>query len=366
MKHRFLSAVVLAGAAACSTSRFAAAVDAAPPAAAAKPPVVPAAVGDRAGVKKYLVEVLDSVQKATGDLKVAGTEYADLVAKAGGTPAAAAKADPQRVADLVRRMRDAYQRIDSYGYEYVEGIVAGVPALMKYDVELDSGVPAAKSTIQDQVPPIVIHAGPLTIDKEGSLNNYLIEPTVFGTNPRFTSGQAVLPGLGDKPVGLPNPQLVVALADYAIGGYGRLRKDADAWQPTDADCFHIMANMTPTLADYFEEWKESKKFGSAAGGRFVAVSRVSDMRGIMTSTQLAWQAVRTGVRAKDAPLADSVSLGYAQVLKFIDTVDAREQKKPLNVETIDALGTQAKERADKLTVQAGQAAALVGVNVDAK
>lgn len=360
------AAVAAVGMLSPATPAFAAAAAPAAAAPVAHAPTVPTKVEGKDGVKAYLKETVAAINKAAADLKAAGSEYDALVAANGGKPASAAAAKPAEVAALINRMRDAYQRIDSFGYEYVEGIVAGVPSLMKYDIELDSGVPAAKSTVTDNVADVVIKAGDLTISKEGSLNNFLIESTVFGTNPRFTDGQAKLPGLGDKPVGLPRPLLPTALGAYAVEAYGRLAKDVDAWQPTDADCFHVLANMTPTLADYFDEWKESKKFGSAVGGRFVAVSRVSDMRGIMTSTRLAWLAVRGAVKLKDAALAESVSTGYDQILHFIDTVDARDQKQPLKVETLDALGTQAKEKADKLTVQASQAAALVGVNVDKK
>ena len=142
--------------------------------------------------------------------------------------------------------------------------------------------------------------------------------------------------------------------------------DSKAWNPTDRDLFQAMVNMTPTLADYFDDWKESKKFGYASGGRFVAVSRVSDMRGIMSSTQLPWLSVREQVKAKDAPLAEKITRGYEQIMHFIDTIDAREQQKPLGIEAIDALGSQAKERADKLTVQVAQAAAELNIDVNGK
>ena len=261
-------------------------------------------------------------------------------------------------------MRDAYQRIDSYGYEYIEGIVAGVPGLTKYDVELDSGIPKAQAqSPQDPIAGVVVKCGAETLDHEGSLNNFLIEATVFGTNPKFTDGTAVLPGF-DKPVNLPKAAVVEGLADYAIDGYTRLQKDSRAWQPTDKDCFQAVYNMTPTLADYFDEWKESMK--GQSGGRFVAVNRVSDMRGIMSSVRLTWEALNASVRVKDPALADSVSDGYTQVIAFIDKIQTREQKHPLNVETIDALGSQAKERADKITVQTAQAAALMGVDVNSK
>lgn len=364
----FVFGVVVAGAL-LTLPLPARAADAPPePAGVARAPAVPQDVKGKEGVKAYLLAVVESVNKASADLKATSNDYAALIAANGGTPAAAAAAKPDEVAGLIRRMRDAYQRIDSFGFEYVEGIVAGVPSLTKYDIELDSGVPAARSTLADNVAPVVIRGGPggqPLLDREGSLNNFLIEPAVFGTNPKFVTGTAKLPGF-EQPVGLPNPALLAGLADYAVDGYARLARDAAAWQPSDADCFHVLANMTPTLADYFDEWKESKKFGTAAGGRFVAVSRVSDMRGIMSSTRLAWLAVRDGVKRKDAPLAENISLGYEQILTFIDTVDAREQKRPLKVETIDALGTQAKEKADKLTVQASQAAAIVGVDVEKK
>jgi hypothetical protein len=295
-------------------------------------PTVPVQVNGKDGVKTYLLAVVEQTNTAAADLKKAAADYTALITANGGTAQSAAAAKPELVATLIKQMRDAYQRVDSFGYEYIEGIVAGVPVLMKYDIELDAGVPAANAALGDNIAPVVIHAGDLTLDRQGSLNNFLI----------------------------------AALADYAIDGYGRLRTDAKAWQPTEKDCFHVVANMTPTLADYFDDWKETRKNGSAEGGRFVAVSRLSDMRGIMSSTRLAWMAVAGDVKAKDAALADKITLGYDQILAFIDTIETREAKKPLKLETIDALGSQAKEKADKVTVQGSQAAALMGIDVNAK
>lgn len=329
------------------------------------PPQLPQDVHGKDAIKTYLLTVVSSVRSASADIKAHGTQYAELCAKY-GSPEQAAKAEPDQMASLIHHMRNDYKRIDSYGYEYVEGIVAGVPELMKYDVELDSGVPVIGASAQDQIADTHIKIPGLTLDRAGSLNNYLIEPTVYGTNPKFTSGQAELPGFEKKEVNLPNPALVVALADYAIDGYARLDKDASAWTPSDRDLFQAMANMTPTLADYFDEWKESKKYGQAEGGRFVAVSRVSDMRGIMASTRLNWQSLRGLVHPKDPALAEKIDQGYAQIMHFIDTVDERDQKRPLKIQAIDALGSQAKQRADKLTVQVAQAASLLHIDVNGK
>lgn len=327
------------------------------------PPVLPSNVHGKDGVKAYLLAICKSCVDGTHKLKTAAGEYQQLVQSA-GSEEAAAKKDPAKVADLIAQMRADYQQIDSFGYEYMEGIVAGVDSLQHYDVELDSGVPKKEAGPNDQVADLVIHAGKTTVDHQGSLNNYLIEPTVYGTNAEFTAGSAALPG-SDKPTNLPKAELIVALADYAVDGYGRLQADATKWQPSDADCYKAIYAMTPTLADYFDEWKESKNNGGAPGGRFVAVRRVSDMRGIMSSVQLTWQGVASETQQKDAALADNISRGYGEVLKFIDTVDSRDQQKPLTAEAIDALGSQAKERADKLTVQTEQAAKLAGVEVAA-
>ena len=190
--------------------------------------------------------------------------------------------------------------------------------------------------------------------------------TVYGTNPKFVAVRDVSLPTFAGPVNLPRPGLLVALADFAVAHYADLDRDARAWQPNDKTLFQAMANMTPTLSGYFDDWKESKKYGGSSGGRFVAVSRVSDMRGIMASTRLNWVSMEPKVEAKDPALSDQITKGYNQVMKFIDTIDARNARKPLAVQTIDALGAQAKERADKLTVEVTQAAAELGINANGK
>ncbi len=328
-------------------------------------PVVPVASTGGQGVKSYLLAIIASARSGAHDLRDDAGQYAALVARY-GSPTAAAAAEPGRMAQLIHRVRSEYKRVDSYGYEYMEGIVAGVPSLIHYDVELDSGVPAKGAGVQDQVADITIHAPDCTVDKQGSLNNFLIEPTVYGTNPLFVAAARVrLPGFSG-PVNLPKPGLLVALADYAVDGYARLDRDARAWQPDDRTLFQAMFNMTPTLSGYFDDWKEAKKYGGSLGGRFVAVSRVSDMRGIMASTRLNWVSMEPKVTAKDPALSADISKGYNQVMHFIDTIDARDVRKPLAVQTIDALGTQAKDKADRLTIQVSQAAAELGIDVNGK
>jgi hypothetical protein len=157
--------------------------------------------------------------------------------------------------------------------------------------------------------------------------------------------------------------LIVALADYAVEGYDRLLASATAWQPTDKDCFAALVAMTPTLGDYFEDWKETKISGAATGGRFVAVSRVSDMRGIMASTRLIWQGIVPAVKPADGALSNQITHGYDQILSFIDDVESRERDGKLTAQQIDALGSQAREKTEKVTTQVGEAAALLKIDV---
>jgi hypothetical protein len=58
---------------------------------------------------------------------------------------------------LVTRMQANYKAIDSFGYETIEGIVAGIPSLSEYDIYLDAGVPASEGP--DNVVPVVLVLG---------------------------------------------------------------------------------------------------------------------------------------------------------------------------------------------------------------
>ena len=80
---------------------------------------------------------------------------------------------------LVAKMQENYKAIDSFGYETVEGIVAGVPSLADYDIYLDAGVPQSEGP--DGVSPVVlILENGEKIDKQGALFTYIIEPALWG------------------------------------------------------------------------------------------------------------------------------------------------------------------------------------------
>lgn len=317
-------------------------------------PIAGHAAGTADSVKSYLVKKLDKMHDASEEFVKNSEAYAALVAENGGSVEAAYKATPKDMEKLVDRMQDNYKAMDSYGYETVEGIVAGVDSLAHYDIYLDAGVPASEGP--DDVAPVELDLGNgKKIVKEGSLFTFIIEPALWGGDKRW-----VVP-VGDGKT-MPRPEVVVAAAKDVNKKIGELVADANAWNASVSDCFGAMVVMTPTLSDYFEDWKESR-YSQEKSGRFQAVSRVSDMRGIMGSCQVMYDAVQKDVSAKDKALAKSVSSGFKEIMAFLDKIEAREKQGEIKGAEIDELATQAKEKTDKLVPQIEQSAAVSGVKI---
>jgi hypothetical protein len=307
-------------------------------------------------VKSYLLKGLEKIDAASQDFVANSEAYSALVAANGGSVEAAYKADPRKIDKLIAKMQENYKAMDSFGYETIEGIVAGVPSLADYDVYLDAGVPASEGP--EDVAPMVLDLGNgKTIDKQGALFTYIIEPALWGGDERW-----VTPVDGGKKV-LPRPEVLMAAAKDANEKLSKLLADAKAWNASVADCFGAMIVMTPTLSDYFEDWKESR-YSTEKSGRFQAVSRVSDMRGIMGSCQVMYEAVEGEVAERDKSLAKSVDLGFKGIMGFLDAIEKREKQGQIKGAEIDELATQAKEKTDKLVPQIEQSAAVVGVKVE--
>lgn len=315
--------------------------------------VAAAADASVSNVKTYLLNTVGKMKAASEDFVKNSAAYNDLVAKNGGDLKSAYQAKPAEMDAVISKMRENYKAMDSFGYETVEGIVAGVGSLADYDVYLDAGVPAAEGP--DHVAPVVLDLGNgHKIDKQGCLFTYIIEPALWGGNAEWVTV------VGDKK--LPKPEILSAAAKDVDKKIGELQKSGEAWQVSVEDCFGAMVVMTPTLSDYFEDWKESR-YAEQKSGRFQAVSRISDMRGIMSSCAVMYQAVQPQVAAKDKALAKSVDLGFSGILSFIDLLEKREKQGIIKEAELDELAAQAKEKTDKLVPQIEQSAAVAGIKI---
>jgi Imelysin len=306
-------------------------------------------------VKSYLLKNLEKMNAASKEFLSDSEAYCALVASSGGSLEEAYKVDPKTIDRLIAKMQDNYKAMDSFGYETVEGIVAGVPSMADYDIYLDAGVPASEGP--DDVAPVLLELGNgEKIDREGSLFTYIIEPMLWGGDKRWVTAVN-----GGKKL-LPRPEVLVAAAKDIDKTLGELLAEAKAWNASVSDCFGAMVVMTPTLSDYFEDWKESR-YSKEKSGRFQAVSRVSDMRGIMGSCQVMYDAVEKQVAEKDKSLAKSVDAGFKGIMGFLDKIEKRENQGEIKGPEIDELATQAKEKTDKLVPQIEQSAAVVGVKI---
>lgn len=314
-------------------------------------------------VKSYLVETLAKVKAASVDFVKNSQEYARLVKAAGGVQRAWATQQPE-VQQLVTRMQENYKAMDSFGYETVEGIVAGVEKFAKYDIYLDAGLPKGEGQPEEISPARYLLANGEVIDQEGAPFTYIIEPALWGGSKKWVVAFDLD---GDGKVvareSLPRPEVLVAVAVDTAAKVEELLTDAQSWQPTVEDCYQAMVAMTPTLSDYFEDWKESR-YSEAASGRFFAVSRISDMQGIMKSCAVMYQAVQPGVAARDNALSRTVETGFKDIFTFLESLEKQEAKSAVfQSAQIDELAGQAKAKTDKLVPQIKQAAALVGVQV---
>jgi hypothetical protein len=316
-------------------------------------------------VKGYLLATLTKMEQASDEFLANALAYQKLVDANGGDPAKAFAQSPDEVLRLVTALRENYKAMDSFGYETIEGIVAGVPRLSDFDVYLDAGVPKDQAGGGTPVAPVVLTLpGGSKIDREGCLFTYLIEPMLWGSNKKL-----VVPVDLDRDgkIGpresLPRADIIITVARDVRTKIHELHASAIAWQPSTSDYFSAIITMTPTLSGYFDDWKESR-YAPETSGKFSAISRVSDMRGIMFSVAVLYGAVHAKVAAKDPALAKSIQRGFEDILAFIDRVDQREKKAGaiMTPAEVDELGEQAKQKADKLVPQVEQAAALLDLS----
>ena len=317
------------------------------------------------GVKDYLLGMLSKMDAATDDFAKKSAEYQALIdEKYKGDYAAALKGDRDKILSLVKAMRDDYQAADSFGYERVEGIVAGVDKLSDFDVYLDSGVPKDKASKDTPAAPTTFKLKNGTvIEGEGCTFTYLVEPTLWGKNKKHIVPVEVGgDGTHAAKDSLPEADFIAAAGADMDAKMDELVKASKGWEPTAEDCFHAVVTMTPTLSGYFDDWKDSR-YNKEKSGLFTSVSRVSDMQGIMESVSLTYDAVDSSVKPKDAALSKTIKGGFADIMAFIEKVGAREKKGTVTVAEIEELHDQAQAKADKLVPQVEQAAALVGVKV---
>ena len=160
----------------------------------------------------------------------AGAERYHALAEAADFDYAALLRDHR--AEVRRIVREAQRRFGraNPAYEEMEGVVAGVPELADFDVSIDAGGDA--SDPENAVPFTLKTPAGRTFEQPGNFN-YLIETSLFGTEPRCAA-KGVKPDLdGDGRVefgeALPDADFYVTAAREFESTVKDLDAAARAW-----------------------------------------------------------------------------------------------------------------------------------------
>ena len=325
---------------------------------------------DLSGIKQYLQKYGKDYLKAGADtLKANADQYYEAV-KAASFDYQKAWADGKTLRPFIMNMRDAFNQSHT-GYESVEGIVAGVPSLSEFDTILDAGSPGAEGGDNVADYTLTLPDGS-KLDKPGNFFHNLLEPMIYGTDKNQTKlGDIDVDGDGKVGPGdaLPDANRLKGVADGFVGYVDQTIAAIDGWQPTTADAFTALVTMTPTMDEYFNNWKESRYVtgDSTSETRFVAHSRLVDVTQILGSIRTIYGGVHPLVEAKDAAAAGQIDKNYTDLLSFVQSLlDKENGGTRYTPDQADVLGKQAQDQAQAITGQVTQAATLLGITLESQ
>jgi hypothetical protein len=333
------------------------------PVQAARATVSPAA--NLAGVKSYLTQKTLALTAATAKMRADSDRYYDLAKAANFDYAALWKNQRPQVTQAVQQLRGDWI-ISSPLYEQMEGIVAGTPSLVQYDVILDAGTSALESP-EDAVPFDLTLPDGRVLPKPGNLFG-VSESTLWGTYPEYIVPNLPAdfdgdgkPGFGES---LPDANVLKATTD-AIDKYAnKLRTAAATWQPTESEAFSALVGNVPTVSDFFAAWKDSRFVAGEKSTRrdFVVVSRLSDIVDNISSWQVIYQDLSPAVSVVDQAQDKQIAEGLDDLKAFVGDLYAQEQGgKRYSPEEADLLSEEAQNRATAISGQIAQVAAKLNI-----
>lgn len=340
--------------------------------AVAEEPAAAAPEADLAAVKAYALDHAQKMKSATEAFRQSAETYYGQIAH---IKAEHPDEDPYEhliaehraeAAELLETAKQQWIEASTH-YELDEGIVAGVPSLAFYDIWIDAGASAADAPDEALAWQLTLADG-RTLDSPGNFFHNLTEPALYGTNEEFTALKADLDGDGAVELGeaLPEAEILLASAQGLDQASGQMLAAIEAWEPSLQETFGALTTMTPTMNEYFEQWKLSafvagQNYEEAS---FVALSRLFDINGILNGLNVAYGNISPVVAAADADLDAQITTGYAELVSYVSDLYQQEQGgKVFSPEEADLFGTEAQDRATALAGQVAQAAALVGVEL---
>lgn len=327
----------------------------------------PTAEIDLAPVKAYLVDHVGKSKAGTEEVLGFAQTYYDLAEAAGFDYEALWAASGPEITQLLADARQAWINDASGNYELSEGLVAGVPSLAEFDVLIDAG-PSGEDDPENALDNTVEFPDGTVIERPGSLYHYMTEPALWGTNEDFVAMRIDMDGDGEEELGevLPDANALLGTTQALDTATGDLVAAVDAWEPNESDAFTAIVIMVPTIGGYFDEWKESVYVAGSESDeqRFVGVSRLVDVAGIMNGLDVTYGVLEPTVAAADPELAKQIDTELDELIAFVKDLHAQEEAgTQFTPEQADQFGVELQARATGIAGQVSQAAGLLGVEI---
>jgi len=317
-------------------------------------------------VKGYLTEHSGELVEQVEALKEQSDEYYALAESVDFDYDRLLEEHGAEVEKILDESKDAFVAANP-AYEQMEGIVAGVPRLAQYDVDIDAGSDA--STPEDAVSFTLTTPSGRQLEQPGNLF-FLTETALYGTNPELQAKGTEPDVDGDGKVefgeGLPDADTYKATLDEFEKQAKSLDEDAQEFEPTPSDALTSIVVMTPTMSEYFEAWKNSR-FIAGQGAEelgFVATSRLSDIADILGGILVTYDGIEPMIAEVNPGQAKQTREELQNLVAFAaDLRDREAGGEKFTAKQADALGAQAQAQAEAIAGQVTQAAKQLEVEL---
>jgi hypothetical protein len=320
---------------------------------------------DLSAVKDYLTEHADGLQQQVDILAQNAEDYYALAEAADFDYDALIEENCEEVSRILSDSQDAFVEANP-DYEEMEGIVAGVPRLAQYDVDIDAGSDA--SDPESAVSFSLELPNGETMEQPGNLF-FLTETALYGTNPDLLADvkqDADCDGKVEFGEGVPDAGVYVSTLREFKRQADSLQADAAAFEPTPSDALTAITIMTPTMSEYFEAWKNSRFVAGEDADEqgFVATSRLSDIVDILEGISFTYNEIEPMIAAEDPQQAKQTQQQLDELLAFVSDLRDREAAgEEFTGEDADTLGSEAQARAEEIAGQVIQAAQRLDIEL---
>jgi hypothetical protein len=320
-----------------------------------------------AAVKGYLTDHSAELAKQADRMEEIGEEYYDVAESVDFDYAKLLKQDCAKVDELLTEAKAVFVKANP-AYEEMEGIVAGVPRLAHYDVDIDAG--------SDASDPESAVSFSLTLEDGTKLKQpgnlfFLMETALWGTNPDLVAkgvkADVDCDGKAEFGEGLPDAAIFKAATEEFADQTEQLDEDAQEFEPTPSDALTAIVVMTPTMSEYFGQWKNTA-FVAGKGDQkeqsFVATSRLSDIADILEGIAFTYDEIEPQIAAESPAQAKQTKRELNELLAFAaDLRDREADGEKFTPKQADQLGSEAQARAEAIAGQVTQSAQQLGIEL---